>query len=75
MKIAVPFFKVVPSERNDTMSATPQIMSEVLEFYAEPNSRSRYLHHLVIQTRGQLQFVHHAVYTMSLASGKNSDGG
>ena len=70
MKIAVPFFKVVPSERNDTMSAT-----EVLEFYAEPNSRSRYLHHLVIQTRGQLQFVHHAVYTMSLASGKNSDGG
>ena len=32
MKMIVPFFSVVPSDKKETISGTPQIMSDVFEF-------------------------------------------
>ena len=47
----VPFFSVVPDDKNDTNSATFQIMSAVLEFYRSFQRTARNLHHRAVQTR------------------------
>ena len=56
----VPFFSVVPDDKNEIIAGIFHIMSDVFEFYVPHRSYS-HLHHLRIQFCGDLETIRYRI--------------